>query len=277
MIKSETDERHLNDGLAKIARQWESHAQSDARWAVLSETGKRSGGWDDSAFYATGRSLIDDTLRFVRSAQAYPVRQARALDFGCGVGRLSRALADYFAHVDGVDVAPSMIAQAQAASPSPDRIKYHVNIRRDLGLFDSDSFDLVFSFITLQHIPTPLALSYVCEFVRVTSPGGTIVFQAPYRTNHPGWKYHVDAALPGLTALYRRMRFGAATRNELFVHDAALVGEALTSAGAIVRRVEAGRATDCPGWLSALYVAQKPTPGVPASLLGSENLKYNLF
>jgi SAM-dependent methyltransferase len=247
----------MQNDLAKVAEQWEAHGRTDPRWAVLSENGKRGGGWDDASFYATGRTLVADTLAFVRSVGAYPAEQERALDFGCGVGRLSVALAGHFRRVDGVDVAPSMIAHAEASNPDRDRIAYHANIRGDLGLFPTDSFNLVFSFITLQHIPTHLALSYVREFVRVAALGGTIVFQAPHRTDHPGWKHYVDAAFPRLSVSYRKVRYGTATQNDVYVHDAAEVVEALSDAGAAVQRVQAGRADDCRGWLSALYVAQK--------------------
>ena len=249
----------MQDDLARVAEQWEAHGRADPRWAVLSDNEKRGGKWDDVSFYATGRALVGETLAFVRSAGLYPVKQTRALDFGCGVGRLSMALADHFERVDGVDVAPSMVAQAEAANRDRDRIKFHANIESDLRLFPNETFDLVFSYITLQHIPPSLALSYVREFVRVAAPGGTIVFQAPYRTNHPGWKHYVDAALPGLVTSYRRVRYGAAVRNDVFTLDAAEVTEALTEAGATVARVQAGRPVDCPGWLSALYLAKKPT------------------
>jgi SAM-dependent methyltransferase len=244
--------------LAQVAEQWESLGRADARWGVLADNAKRGGKWDDVSFYATGRTTVEEILAFVRDVHEYPSRRNRALDFGCGVGRLSLALAEHFDRVDGVDVAPSMVAQAEAANPHGDRVKFHANIRSDLALFETGSFDLVFSYIVLQHIPVALALSYVREFVRVCAPGGTIVFQVPYRANHPGWKHYVDAAFPSLVTSYRRVRYGTGARNDVFTHDAADVAEALTEAGATIARVQAGRPNDCPGWLSALYIAKKP-------------------
>jgi SAM-dependent methyltransferase len=246
----------MQNDIDRLSRQWEKLGRVDPRWAVLADNDRRNGGWDDASFFRTGREVVSDSLDFVRAIGASPARTNRALDFGCGVGRLSRALAEHFDRVDGVDVAASMVAQAEASNPAQDRISFHVNAESDLRLFANDTFDLVFSFITLQHIPTPLALSYVREFVRVTARGGTVVFQAPYRANNPGWKHYVDAALPGLTAAYRGVRYGAATHNDVYTHDAAEVTEALTEAGATIVRVQAGRPDDCAGWLSALYVAR---------------------
>jgi hypothetical protein len=57
--------------------------------------------------------------------------------------------------------------------------------------------------------------------------------------------------------LYRKLRYGAATRNDVYAHDAADLVDTLTEAGTTVARVHAGRELDCPGWLSALYIARK--------------------
>ena len=48
----------MQDDLAKIAKQWESHGKTDPRWAVLSDNDKRGGLWDDASFYATGRAQV---------------------------------------------------------------------------------------------------------------------------------------------------------------------------------------------------------------------------
>ena len=42
------------------------------------------------------------------------VSRGRALDFGCGAGRLTRALAARFESVVGVDVADAMLDKARA-------------------------------------------------------------------------------------------------------------------------------------------------------------------
>ncbi len=47
----------------------------------------------------------------------------KALDFGCGVGRLTQALADYFNEVAGVDVSPTMVNKALEYNKKP--TKFH--------------------------------------------------------------------------------------------------------------------------------------------------------
>ena len=62
-----------------------------------------------------------------------------AQGFGCGVGRLTRALADHFERVVGIDVAPSMIAQARAMNREYARCNFRVNrsVRLRLALRSS--------------------------------------------------------------------------------------------------------------------------------------------
>ncbi len=106
-----------------------------------------------------------------------------ALDFGCGVGRITQALAPHFEAVVGVDVAPSMIREAQRLDRNPGKVTYVHNAAPDLGSFADNSFNFVISQVTLQHIRPDLALRYFEELLRVLNQGGVAVIQVPSRTS----------------------------------------------------------------------------------------------
>ncbi len=105
--------------------------------------------------------------------------RGRALDFGCGVERLTQALTCYFAQVDGIDIAPSMIALAKEYNQHGDKCTYHLNEATDLSLFADNSFDFIYSNITLQHMEPRYAKQYIQEFIRLLTPQGLVVFQLP--------------------------------------------------------------------------------------------------
>jgi SAM-dependent methyltransferase len=109
----------------------------------------------------------------------------RALDFGCGVGRLTQALCKYFQHCIGVDIAPSMIELARKFNRYGDRCEYRENPFDDLHEFDNDQFDFIYSNIVLQHMEPRYSERYVQEFVRVLSPEGLAVFQIPAKPSAP--------------------------------------------------------------------------------------------
>ncbi len=83
----------------------------------------------------------------------------RVLDVGCGIGRWSRLLAARGADVLGVDLSPTMIAQAQrraVAEGVADRCRFRVQDVSNLDL--GERFDLVLGVTVLQHILDPRAL-----------------------------------------------------------------------------------------------------------------------
>ncbi len=161
--------------LKHVQRTYEKLGEKAPLYAVLSDWGYDK---DPELVFASGRKEIADQLAHVRDLGFRP-HPDRALDFGCGVGRLSQALAESFDRVDGVDISETMVRAAVQFNRHGDKVKYHVNTNDDLRLFDDDAFDFIYSNITLQHIPPEYALRYVAEFLRVLRPGGVAVFHIP--------------------------------------------------------------------------------------------------
>ena len=162
--------------LQRLRRTWQTLGQDDPLWAVLSHADKRGRRWDAAEFLATGRVEIEAQLALL-AADGLPAAHALALDFGCGAGRLSRALAAHFGRVIGIDVSASMVAAARELNAGIDNIEFRENASPRLQGIADASVDFLFSHITLQHIPPPLAAGYVDEFLRVLAPGGAAVFQ----------------------------------------------------------------------------------------------------
>ena len=108
-----------------------------------------------------------------------PAERKRALDFGCGAGRLTQALAQSFDSVVGVDIAPSMIDIAHQYDRSDGRCTFILLEGQDLHELEDASFDFVYTAHVLQHMHPRYAERYVAEFMRVLKPGGTAFVQLP--------------------------------------------------------------------------------------------------
>lgn len=161
-----------------LQRHWERLGRRDPYWAVLTDPTKQRGGWNLAEFFRSGVAEIDDVLE--RAARlGIAVSRRRALDFGCGVGRLTHAMATHFERCDGVDISESMLKMARQHNPGSGRCTFHLNASSDLALFDDGSFDFVYSTLVLQHMEPRYSTSYMREFVRVLAPGGLLVFQVP--------------------------------------------------------------------------------------------------
>jgi SAM-dependent methyltransferase len=164
--------------LAELSRDWTQLGEQDPLWAVCVDSAKRGGLWQVEDFLATGQSEIASAMARLADLGLCAARRD-ALDFGCGVGRLTAALSSHFDSVIGVDIAPSMIDHARRMHRANRRCRFLFNDQPDLSLFDDDSFDLVYSGLVLQHMAPALADSYLREFARVVRPGGAIVLLVP--------------------------------------------------------------------------------------------------
>jgi SAM-dependent methyltransferase len=163
--------------LAELSRDWTRLGLEDPLWAVCVDPARRGGRWQLDDFLATGRAEISDAMSRLDQLGICQSRIS-ALDFGCGVGRLTAALSAHFESVTGVDIAPSMIEHAQRMHSATGCV-FVVNDQPDLSAFGDGSFDLVYSSLVLQHMPPALADCYLREFVRVVRPGGAIVLVVP--------------------------------------------------------------------------------------------------
>jgi 2-polyprenyl-3-methyl-5-hydroxy-6-metoxy-1,4-benzoquinol methylase len=163
--------------LAEIRKGWDHAASQNATFNILTNPDFKESGWPLEEFFAHGRTEIDTVIARLDELDLRDERRERAMDFGCGVGRLTQALAKHYRCVDGVDCSTEMVRQARQLSESK-RVAYWLNTEPDLAGFDSE-YDLVYSVITLQHMPPDLQQAYSSEFVRVLRPGGLAVFQLP--------------------------------------------------------------------------------------------------
>jgi SAM-dependent methyltransferase len=171
-----------SESLSGLRATWEHWGKTDPLWAILSEQGKENNQWNLQQFLETGETEISALFLRLEQLGLTPPRD-RALDFGCGVGRLSQALAGRFEAIDGVDISESMLEMARRLNRFEERCTYHHNAQPNLRLFADSSFTFIYSNITLQHIPPPLAIGYISEFIRILRDDGLAVFQL---TSHFG-------------------------------------------------------------------------------------------
>lgn len=176
-----------------LQRNWDEFGRTDPLWAILSEPGKQGGRWDLDAFLAAGEADIDDAMARL-DALGVEVRRGAALDFGCGVGRLTQALGRRFERAHGVDIAPAMIEEARRLNRLGEHCEYHVNGDPDLRLFDDGTFDFVYTTLVLQHMEPRYISAYLAEFGRVLAPGGVAMFQVPSAPAEQGVEPLADAA-----------------------------------------------------------------------------------
>jgi len=159
---------------------WEDWATVNPLWSILTEPTLRETGWDVEHFFETGEQAVG--ALFAQAAElGLPRQRRRALDFGCGVGRLTRAIAARVPDTVGLDIAPTMIAKARELNAGLSAARFEVHASECLGEYADGTFDVVVSLFVLQHVPDLGAIEqYLTELVRVLAEGGLAVIQLPY-------------------------------------------------------------------------------------------------
>ncbi|HEX6833769.1 MAG TPA: class I SAM-dependent methyltransferase [Rudaea sp.] len=227
----------MDADLDRLRRAWGLLGEDDPLWAILSQPDKRGGGWHPEEFFASGESEIAGLDAWC-ALLGFPTQRRRALDFGCGVGRLSRALATRYTEVIGVDISASMIAHARRLNEGIGHLRFVENARHDLAFVESASVDFVYSMITLQHMPAPLQRAYIAEFLRVLAAGGLAVFQVAvaHTRDLRGWTHRL---IPNrMLNPLRRRRYRSRAAFEMYVLPEADVQAVVAAAGKRVVHVE---------------------------------------
>jgi ubiquinone/menaquinone biosynthesis C-methylase UbiE len=166
----------LKEVAERMRRDWNERALQDAERFVYT----RSSDPDVPDFSSSGRANYDQLVRpylpvLLNGAAA---RDCRVLEIGCGVGRMTRWFAQSFGEVHGIDIAPDMIGQARDRLAAYPNVALHTGSGFDLQSLPDACFDLVFSYIVFQHIPSAAVIgNYVREAARVLKPLGAFKFQ----------------------------------------------------------------------------------------------------
>lgn len=238
---------------------WEQMGELDPLWAILSDSSKKFGKWDVEEFFRTGLEEISGLMRRC-DALGLPRHKERALDFGCGVGRLTQPLADHFDRVVGLDISEAMVRRARALNRHGDRCEFVVHGSPPLP-FPDDAIDLIYTRIVLQHIPGAMVPAYVREFVRLLRVGGLIVMQIP---SHIPW---VNRIQPKTLAYDTLRRLGVPDRvlfERLGLHPIRMnfvpertIASVIKAAGGKVLQIESDASTGSSRTQSRVYVVTK--------------------
>ncbi len=249
------------DGLASHRIDWEDLAELDPLWSILTCPEARYNQWDKDEFFRTGEEDIQSLIKNV-DRLGLPLSRSQAPDFGCGVGRLTRALAKRFQRCCGVDISEKMVSMARELNASFPNYEFLSNDRPDLLIFPSDSFDLVYTARVLQHLPNPsLVEHFIGELYRVVRPEGLLAFQLPsyidlrHRLQPRRRLYQILKRLGGSkVALYQKM--GVFPMRMTFIREKDVVS-LINGVGAKLLKVEADSLAG-PMIESRTYYAAKP-------------------
>jgi SAM-dependent methyltransferase len=156
-----------------MERFWDERAREDAFFFVDSRLEYRKP--DVERFWAEGKTDLEHLLTLMDVAVG---PGDVAVDIGCGLGRLTRALAARGAEVWAIDVSSEMLARAQELNTGLDSVRWVHGDGTSLAGIPDGVADCCVSHVVFQHIPDQqVVLGYVREMGRVLKPSGWSMFQ----------------------------------------------------------------------------------------------------
>jgi cyclopropane fatty-acyl-phospholipid synthase-like methyltransferase len=168
-------------------RQWERYGALDPYYGVLSEPDFHHARLDASArerFFESGRRHVAESLAAIDSLVGADFECRAALDYGCGVGRLTLPLAEHYEQVYGVDVSPSMLREAERNAARMGLLNVEWVPTERLGEL-SGAYDFVQSYLVFQHIPVREGERIFAALVCGLRPGGVGSIHVALRPSHP--------------------------------------------------------------------------------------------
>jgi 2-polyprenyl-3-methyl-5-hydroxy-6-metoxy-1,4-benzoquinol methylase len=182
---------------------WKKLGEQDPYFGVLHHDRFHRAQLNDEArreFFASGEEHVERLFEALRELTGAEVAPRRALDFGCGVGRILIPLARRSSEAVGVDISEGMLAEARRNCEQVGVSNAHFatsagNLARLEG-----TFDFIHTYIVLQHIPVERGMTYVEAMLDRLEPGGAGAVHVTYAKSRPLWKkivQRVRATVPG--------------------------------------------------------------------------------
>jgi SAM-dependent methyltransferase len=170
-------------------RDWEWFGETDPYYAVLTDEKFRASRITSQAledFFQSGEQYVEALARELTETFGIRFGPDRALDFGCGVGRILIPLSRRSGEVVGVDVSASMLAQArrhlaERAAANVALVKGDDRLARVSG-----TFDFIHSFIVFQHLPVRRGEALTRRLLELLREDGIGALHYTYHVEWPG-------------------------------------------------------------------------------------------
>jgi SAM-dependent methyltransferase len=171
-------------------RAWKKLGEIDPYFSVLAHPHFRAAAAEGEIrreFFMSGEAHVELVFAIIRESLDPEFAPRRALDFGCGVGRVTIPLARRAAQVVGVDVSDSMLEEANKNCEEAG-VRNVTLLKSDDSLESlSGDFDFLHSFIVFQHIPARRGEMIFRQMLRRLADNGVGALHFIYANRVPGW------------------------------------------------------------------------------------------
>jgi ubiquinone/menaquinone biosynthesis C-methylase UbiE len=163
-----------------LRNKWTSRLFSSARFSwelaglsrALTMEAVLRGFSGEQEFWKTGERDASRLLRFVDSSSV-------VLDVGCGIGRVMKFIAPHCKAIVGVDTSSLILRRAKRELTNFKNCHFYRDDFKRFNIFPDNSFGLIYSFYTLQHMEKEDAYMCLRRMQSLLKPKGILYLQLP--------------------------------------------------------------------------------------------------
>jgi SAM-dependent methyltransferase len=206
-IEAVTSPRQLSLLKDRVRETWTHLGKASPHYSVLTGTQflpQKMSEESVEVFYASGVDEAE-TIAAMLERFAFSRREEKiCVEYGCGLGRVTLALAKMFNVVHGYDISPTHLALAEnrARETRATNVKFHL-CSAELIVEDLEPCDFFYSRLVFQHNPPPLMRALIDSALKSLRVGGMGIFQVP--TYMIGYSFHVKEYLAGARSEHMEM------------------------------------------------------------------------
>lgn len=182
VVEHQVNDATLEKLLEHIQGVWTRLGAEQPHWSVVSTSDFKPEqiGTTIGRFHESGKVEAANLARLLARVGVNIPHSITALEYGCGVGRVTRWLANMFQRVIGVDISVNHLAEARKylEAEKVSNVDF-IQISRLKEIDELPSYDFLYSKIVLQHNPPPIiarVFDVLCSRLRA---GGVGVVQIP--------------------------------------------------------------------------------------------------
>ncbi len=217
----------------KVKDIWEDFAAKDAYFAVSTFDKFRDSHLDADArheFFESGRQHVDELWNELENLFGSSLKPRRALDYGCGVGRVLTAMAEKCEAVVGVDISSGMLAETRKNCAELGVANFELLDAVEFWDADSQSYDLVHSYIVIQHIEPKIGYQLMRKIVERLAAGGVGMLHITHFDPTPHWKkirYRIYRDIPFVHRFLNLIRGKSESILPIYEYDRSVVYQIL--------------------------------------------------
>ena len=190
-IETDTDEETMKQIIEHTKNVWTKFGDTEPHWSVVTQDDYLQSNLEENLekFYDHGSKELRELIAILERNDVDVSKLETCLEFGCGVGRFTRWLADGFPHVVGVDISKPHLdhTRSQLSKVGVDNVEL-AHLQSLEGLDDLPRFDLLYSKIVFQHNPPPVIAYTLKKLFAKLNKNGIAFFQLPTYTENYTFK-----------------------------------------------------------------------------------------